>query len=86
VVLISCLAWIGIITMVLAYFLDLAPETAWWIAGILSLVASIGISLILREMNKSDGLPAVQNIQEFEGLPPPPPARGSHRKQRQVQA
>lgn len=57
IVVVSCLAWIGAITLVLVRFLELSGTAGWAIGGILGATTAAGISVILFELRRAIEMP-----------------------------
>jgi len=71
VVLVSCLAWIGGLSLALFHLLDLSPLTGWIVAGSLGFSAVAAVTAILFEMRHAVDLEAYVDPAEFESIPIP---------------
>lgn len=82
VVIVSCLAWIGMISLTMVYFLGLSSVAGWILTGSLGFSAVAAVTAILFEMRHAIDLEAYVDPAEFESIPlpaywrsisPPPP-------------
>lgn len=71
VVLVSCLAWIGVLSLALFHILELSPLTGWIVAGSLGFSAVAAVTAILFEMRHAVDLEAYADPAEFDSLPIP---------------
>lgn len=71
VVLLSCLAWIGGLSLALFHILELTPVTGWIIAGSLGFSAVAAATAILYEMRHAVDLEPYADPAEFNSIPIP---------------
>lgn len=72
VVIVSCLAWIGAISLALVHAFDLSSFTGWIIAGSLGFSAVAAVTAILFEMRHAIDLENYVDPAEFGRIPLPP--------------
>ncbi|RYD19412.1 MAG: hypothetical protein EOP88_19065 [Verrucomicrobiaceae bacterium] len=71
VVLVSCLAWIGGLSLTLVHVLELTALTGWIIAGSLGFSAVAAVTAILFEMRHAVDLETFADPAEFENITVP---------------
>lgn len=71
VVIASCLAWIGAISLALVHALDLSSLTGWIIAGSLGFSSVAAATAILFEMRHAVDLETYVDPAEFQNVPLP---------------
>ena len=71
VVIVSCLAWIGGLTLLLVHVLELSAMTGWMIAGFLGFSTVAAVTAILFEMRHAVDLESYVDPAEFNSIPIP---------------